>query len=595
MTHAKLSNPQRSPLSIALGRSRAALLCVGLYSGAINVLTLTGSLFMLQVYDRVLPSRSPQTLAALLAIVAFLFGIQAILEAIRARMIARVGRRVDEELSRPAFQSAVSLPAVMGNGHERIDPIRDLDHIRQFVASPGPAAFFDLPWTPLYLLICFLFHPWLGWLTAAGALTVSALAIWGELRSRASAAQSVKIAAQRRSVVDGGRRNAEVLATMNLAARLEQRFETSTNEFFSVIQKGSDRGTGISAAVRALRTLLQSLVLALAAYLAIRQEISTGTIIATSILASRTLAPVDVAVAQWRLFVGARLAITRLKRALAANDVVVPEMHLPKPRRQLKIEGGHIAPPGGRTMTVSGAHFAIEAGDGLGMIGPSGSGKTTLARAVTGVWPLARADHARRAPLDQYTAEDRGAAIGYLPQDVELFDGAIADNIARFEPGRTDEAVLRAAQLADVHDMIVKFPHGYDTKIGEGGLKLSAGQRQRIGLARALYRDPFVVVLDEPYSNLDGDGDAALSRALLGVRERGGIVVLIAHHRSAITTVNKLLAIVDGQQVAFGQKDEVLAEVAALQKGVRQPAVTAPATLAGPQANKKPRALSHAI
>ena len=595
MTHARLSNPQRNPLSIALGRSRVALLCVGLYSGAINVLTLTGSLFMLQVYDRVLPSRSPQTLAALLAIVAFLFGIQAILEAIRARMFARVGRRVDEELSRPAFRSAVSLPVVMGNGHERIDPIRDLDHIRQFVASPGPAALFDLPWTPLYLFICFLFHPWLGWLTAAGALTVSALAIWGELRSRASAARSVQIAAQRQSVVDGGRRNAEVLATMNLAARLEQRFETSTSEFLSVIQKGSDSGTSISAAVRALRTLLQSLVLALAAYLAIRQEISTGTIIATSILASRTLAPVDVAVAQWRLFVGARLAITRLKRALAANDVVVPEMHLPKPRRQLMIEGGSIAPPGARAMTVSGTHFAIEAGDGLGIIGPSGSGKTTLARAVTGVWPLARGRITLDgAPLDQYTAEDRGAAIGYLPQDVELFDGAIADNIARFEPGRTDEAVLRAAQLADVHDMIVKFPHGYDTKIGEGGLKLSAGQRQRIGLARALYRDPFVVVLDEPYSNLDGDGDAALSRALLGVRERGGIVVLIAHHRSAITTVNKLLAIVDGQQVAFGEKDEVLAEVTALQKGTRQPAVAAPATLGAPQGNRKPRALSHA-
>jgi ABC-type protease/lipase transport system fused ATPase/permease subunit len=272
----------------------------------------------------------------------------------------------------------------------------------------------------------------------------------------------------------------------------------------------------------------------------------------------------------------------------------VPEMQLPEPRRQLTIEGAHVAPPGGRTMTVSGTHFALEAGDGLGIIGPSGSGKTTLARAVTGVWPLARGRITLDgAPLDQYSAEDRGAAIGYLPQDVELFDGAIAENIARFEAGRTDEAVLRAARLADVHDMIVKFPHGYDTKIGEGGVKLSAGQRQRIGLARALYRDPFVVVLDEPYSNLDGDGDAALSRALLGVRKRGGIVVLIAHHRSAIATVNKLLAIVDGQQVAFGQKDEVLAKIAALQKGVRQPAVATPATLAAPKVNQKPKALSH--
>ena len=381
---------------------------------------------------------------------------------------------------------------------------------------------------------------------------------------------------------------------MNLLARFEQRFEVSTHQYLSVFQKGSDGATGISAAVRALRTLLQSAVLALAAYLAIQQEISSGTIIAASILASRALAPIDIAVSQWRQFVAARLAATRLKRSLAATgDIHEPVTRLPAPRMRLQVDGGFIAPPGARMATVSGISLAIEAGDGLGIIGPSGSGKTTLARAITGVWPLARGEITLDgAPLHQYSAEDRGAAIGYLPQDVDLFDGTIADNIARFEPGRADEAVVRAAQLADVHDMILKFPQGYDTRIGDGGLQLSAGQRQRIGLARALYGDPFVVVLDEPYSNLDGDGDAALNRALAAVRARGGIVVLIAHRRSAIGAINKVIVIADGRQVAFGPKDQVLSQIATLPGEARHIPAAAPAVAHQSPSNVK--VLSHA-
>jgi ATP-binding cassette subfamily C protein len=586
------SNPRHNPFAVALARSRATFACIGAFSGVINVLTLTGSLFMLQVYDRVLPSRSTQTLVGLLVIVAFLFAIQAALEAIRTRMLTRVGRRLDEDLSGPAFRSAMSVPTVAANG-ERVDPIRDLDQIRQFVATPGPAALFDLPWTPLYLVVCFLFHPWLGWLTMSGALVVSVLALWAELRSRSSAARIAQIGALRQRAVDGARRNAEVLATMNLAVRFEQRYEASTAEFLANLQKGSDRATCISAAVRALRLLLQSLVLALAAYLAIRQEISAGAIIATSILSSRALAPIDIAVSQWRQFVAARLAAGRLKRSLAAHDGSGPQTRLPQPRSRLQVEAGFIAPPGSRVPTVAGVSFALEAGDGLAIIGPSGSGKTTLARTITGAWPLARGEITLDgAPLDQYSAEDRGAAIGYLPQDIDLFDGTIADNIARFEPGRTDEAVLLAAQLADVHDMILKFPQGYDTRVGEGGLGLSSGQRQRIGLARALYRDPFVVVLDEPYSNLDGDGELALYRALAGVRARGGIVVLIAHRRSAMNAVNKLVAIADGRQIAFGQRDRVLAEIAAPQNEARQSSAASPAVQHQQSANMK--VLSHA-
>jgi PrtD family type I secretion system ABC transporter len=554
------SGSSKNPFSAALARSRAALACVAFYSGAINVLTLTGSLFMLQVYDRVLPSGSVDTLVALVVIVAFLYGAQAVLEAIRTRMLARVSRRLDEDLSGLAFRSATA-PATPANG-ERSDPIRDLDQVRQFFATPGPAALFDLPWTPLYLLISFLFHPWLGWLTVGGAIVVSLLAVWGEVRGRTAARNGARMAAQRQNLVDRTRQNAEVLATMNLRARFEQRFEAATLDFLSVVQKGSDRATGTSAAVRALRVLLQSLVLALAAWLAIRGEISMGTIIATSILASRTLAPIDTAVSQWRHFVAARLAAKRLERSLAENEAREPATRLPAPQSRLEIDGAFVAPPGTRTATLSGISLSLRAGDGLGIIGPSGSGKTTLVRAVTGVWPAMRGEVTLDgAPIAQYSAEDRGAAVGYLPQYVDLFDGTIAENIARFDPDRTDEAVVKAAQLADVHRMILKLPQGYDTRIGEGGMQLSAGQRQRIGLARAIYCDPFVVVLDEPYSNLDGDGEIALGRTLAGIRARGGIVLVIAHRRSALAAVNKLVVISDGKQMAFGAKEEVLGQV----------------------------------
>jgi PrtD family type I secretion system ABC transporter len=580
------SGSSKNPFSAALARSRAALTFVAFNSGAINVLTLTGSLFMLQVYDRVLPSGSVDTLVALVVIVAFLYGAQAVLEAVRTRMLTRVSRRLDEDLSGLAFRAATAPAAPAVNG-ERSDPIRDLDQVRQFFATPGPAALFDLPWTPLYLLISFLFHPLLGWLTVGGALIVSMLAVWGEIRGRTAARNGARMAAQRQNLVDRTRQNSEVLATMNLRARFEQRFEAATADFLSIVQNGSDRATGTSAAVRALRVLLQSLVLALAAWLAIRGEISMGTIIAASILASRTLAPIDTAVSQWRHFVAARLAARRLERSLTDQEAREPATRLPAPNSRLEVDGAFVAPPGGRTATLSGVTLSLQAGDGLGIIGPSGSGKTTLVRAITGVWPSMRGEITLdSAPIAQYSAEDRGAAVGYLPQYVELFDGTITENIARFDPDRADEAVVKAAQLADVHRMILKFPQGYDTRIGEGGLQLSAGQRQRIGLARAVYADPFVVVLDEPYSNLDGDGEMALGRTLAGIRARGGIVVVIAHRRSALAAVNKLVVISDGKQIAFGTKEEVLGQIGA-------PGETQEAAIASERPSNV-RVLSHA-
>ncbi|WP_342358620.1 type I secretion system permease/ATPase [Terrarubrum flagellatum] len=590
-------NPAYRDLFLAtLSRSRSAFLAMGFFSGAINILTLTGSLFMLQVYDRVLPSRSVPTLVALIGIVVVLFGVQAALEGIRSRMVARIGRRFDEDLAEPAFRAAIRLPLITPVGQQKMEPMRDLDHVRQFVNSPGPAALFDLPWVPLYVTIAFLFHPWLGWLTVGGALIVSSLAIAGEIMSRKAVAASTQAASQRQTAIDGGRRNFEVLATMNLASRVEQRFAGANAQFLDAQQNSVDAASGVGATVRGLRVLLQSLVLALAALLAIRQEISAGTIIATSILSSRALAPIDAAVAQWRIFVAARQAVGRLRRALAATAMREPETRLPTPVDRFDVSSGFVALPGATAPILSGVQFSLQAGDGLGVIGPSGSGKTTLARALAGVWPLARGEITLDgAPLHQFTAEDRGASIGYLPQDVDLFDGTIAENIARFDPERTDEAVVRAGHLANVHELILSFPHGYDTRIGDAGLKLSAGQRQRIGLARALYSDPFVVVLDEPYSNLDGDGDAALGAALAGVRARRGIVIIIAHRRSAIAAMNKLVAIRDGRQVAFGLRDEVLAEVA--DAPVRNPASSQAAplrTIVASQRRPEMKVVSHA-
>lgn len=560
-----------------LSRSRQALLTLGVFSGVINLLTLTGSLFMLQIYDRVMVSRSVPTLVALLGLVVVLFAIQGMLEAVRMRVLSRLGRQLDSDLASESFRASVALPVIAGEAGQRGDPMRDLDAVRSFMASSGPVALFDLPWVPLYVVICFLFHPLLGWLTVGGAVVVSLLAIWGEFRARNHNNLVTARSAHRQSIIDGSRRNAEVLATMNLAARVEHVFRKSHEDFIAAQQQGMDSSTDISAAVRAIRLLLQSSVLALAAYLAIRQEISAGTIIATSILSSRALAPIDAAVSQWRLLVGARLAAQRLKKLLGTARIVEPDTVLPAPKMTLDVESAFIAPPGISRPIVSNVNFRAQAGEGIGIIGPSGSGKTTLARAITGIWPLLRGKVALDgAPLHHYSVEALGAAVSYLPQDVDLFEGTIADNIARFDPARTDEKIVAAAKLAHVHDLILKFPHGYDTVIGNTGIKLSAGQRQRIGLARALYGDPFVVVLDEPYSNLDGEGDAALNAALAGIKKRGGIFILIAHRRSAIGQVDKLVAIMDGAQTAFGPRDAVLAKIAELARP-RAPAASGPA------------------
>jgi PrtD family type I secretion system ABC transporter len=551
-----------SPIASAVAVCRRAFVAVGLFSGAINVLMLTGSLFMLQIYDRVLPSRSVSTLIGLTIMVAAVYAIQGLLDAIRGRMLVRIGRSLDEQLSDRVYETIVRLPLKARTIADGLQPLRDLDSVRGFLSSMGPTALFDLPWMPLYLSLCFVFHFWIGLTALGGAIILVSFTLLTEMLARVPSRDAARHGATRLALAETSRRNAEVLQSMGMTRRLAAHWGTNNDKYLNAQEQASDVAANLGATSRVLRMILQSAVLAVGAYLVIHQEATGGVIIASSILTSRALAPVELAIAHWRGFVAARQSwrrLTDLINRLTLDDV---PMALPTPRKSLAVEAVNVAPPGVQRLVVRDLGFNLEAGQALGIIGPSASGKSSLARALVGVWQPARGKvRLDGAALEQWPPEDLGRHIGYLPQDVELFDGTVADNIARFDPEPDPAAVIAAAQAAEIHELILRLPDGYDTAIGEGGLALSAGQRQRLALARALYRDPFLVVLDEPNSNLDAEGDQALTQAIVGVRNRGGILVVIAHRPSALIAVDLVLAMANGQSQAFGPKDDVLRKV----------------------------------
>jgi ATP-binding cassette subfamily C protein len=559
----KVQKQERSELAAALGRCQYAFICIGLFSGLINVLMLTAPLFMLQVYDRVLPSRSVPTLVGLAALTVAMFAFQGVLDAIRGRVLLRIGGSISEDLFARVYDVVVRLPLKRPDGADGLQPIRDLDQIRSYLSSAGPAALFDLPWTPLYVVVCFLFHPLIGIAAAAGALILVILTLTTELASRAPAKAVEELAAARNTLLEASRRNAEVLQAMGMGRQLSARFGLVNDNYLRNQGRASDRAGMLGALSRVIRLMLQCFVLGLGAYLVINQEATAGVIIASSILVSRALAPVELAIANWKGFVAARESRKRLNELLA----FLPERGrsvslLPRPRGSLVVQSVTAVPPGNNRVVLQDVTFALRSGDGLGIIGPSGSGKSSLARLTVGVWqPLKGKVQLDGAGLDQWAPEALGQHIGYLPQNVELFAGTIAENISRFEPGPDPDALIAASHSAGVHELIVSLPEGYETCIGEAGAKLSAGQRQRIALARALYREPFLVVLDEPNSNLDSDGEAALSAAISRVRSRGGIVIVIAHRPSALASVDHVLVLNQGRQQAFGPKEEVLPAV----------------------------------
>jgi ATP-binding cassette subfamily C protein len=541
---------------------RRAFLGVALVSAVINVLTLTGSFFMLEIYDRVIPGRSLATLVGLGILALALYAFQGVLDAIRGRILTRIGMWLDHRLNRRVFDAIVMLPLKFRAKPSGQQPVRDLDQVRGFLAGPGPSALFDLPWMPLYLGICFLFHPLIGVAALIGALFLVAVTVLTEVNTRAISKEALAVSQRRQALAEAVRRNAEIISVLGMRGRLADRWAATSADHLDAGRRISDVTGGFGSLSKILRMVIQSGVLAVGAYLVINQEASAGIIIASSILTSRALAPVELSVANWKGFVAARQSWARLVELMGTVPEQGAPLALPAPCKRLDVEAVSAIAPGGTHLIVQGVGFALAAGSGLGIAGPSGSGKSTLMRLLVGVWSPARGKiRLDGAALDQWPSDELGRHLGYMPQDVELLAGTVAQNIARFEPDSPAAAVIAAAKAACVHDLIVTLPQGYETEIGDNGAFLSAGQRQRIGLARALYGDPFLVALDEPNSNLDREGDEALTRAIAGVRARGGIVIVIAHRPSALVGLDLLLVMGEGQVKAYGPKDEILAKL----------------------------------
>jgi PrtD family type I secretion system ABC transporter len=553
---------RRSELGDALRACRNAFIGVGAMSCMINLLYLTGSLFMLEVYDRVLPSRSVPTLVGLVILAGGLYVAQGVLDLIRGRILVRIGTALDESLNQRVFETVVRLPLLVGGRNEGLQPLRDLDNVRSFLSSMGPGAFFDLPWLPFYLAICFAFHVMIGLTALVGAIILVTLTVVTEYMSRAPAREAMGLAARRNDLAATSRRNAEVLVAMGMTGRLTRRWSAANENYLAGNQRASDVSGGLGAIAKVMRMTLQSAVLGVGAYLVIHQEATAGIIIAGSILSARALAPVDLAIAHWKGFVAARQSWHRLNRLLESLPAQTAPTLLQAPSSKLSVESVSIVPPGDQKIIVQDVTFALEAGNGLGVIGPSGSGKSSLVRALVGVWqPMRGKVRLDGAALDQWSSDVLGRHVGYLPQDVELFAGTVAQNISRFDSEAGSDTIIAAAKEAGVHEMIIKMRDGYDTQIGEQGTALSAGQAQRVALARALYGNPFLIVLDEPNSNLDTEGDEALTRAVRAARERGAIVVVVAHRPIGIEAVDLLLVLKDGRQQAFGPKETVLGQV----------------------------------
>jgi ATP-binding cassette, subfamily C, type I secretion system permease/ATPase len=552
----------QSEISAFLSSCRRIFWSLAAFSGLSNLLMLTGSFFMLQVYDRVLPGRSIPTLVALLVLAMVLYLFQSGLDLVRSRISVRIGRYFDERLGLRVFDAVVRLPLKTRGDGDGLQPLRDLDQVRSFLSGGGPTALFDLPWMPIYLGICFLFHFWIGVTALLGALVLIGVTVLTETRTRGPAKAFSRLGVARSALATEGRRNAEVLQAMGMRRQAAMRWQDVNSKYLSAHEQASDVASGLGGLSKFFRSFLQSLVLAVGAVLVINQESTAGIIIAGSILTARALAPVEVAIANWKGFVGARQSAHRLDQLLRLLPDEVARLELPAPKEALMVEQLYVAAPESEKVILSDVSFQLKSGDAVGIIGPSGSGKSTLVRTLVGVWPRLRGKiKLDNAALEQWSPDALGKHVGYLPQDVELFEGSIAVNIARFDVHATSQGVLDAAQAAGAHDLILSLPDGYATKVGEGGMALSAGQRQRIGLARALYGNPFLVVLDEPTSNVDSEGEEALTEAILSVRRRGGIVAVVAHRPKALEGVDHVLVVSEGRLQSFGAKEEVLKKV----------------------------------
>lgn len=561
-------------LADAMRACRGAFVSVGITSGFINILMLSGAIYMLEVYDRVLTSRSIPTLIGLTVLVAGLYLFQGVLDIIRNRILIRIGSALDESLSGRVYEALIRMPLRTRVSGDGIQPLRDLDQVRGYSSGPGLSALFDLPWMPVYIFVCFLFHPLIGVGALAGAAILVTLTIVAEVTSRKAITDAAQLGAQRNALAEASRRNAEVVHAMGMSGRLASQWSDSNARYMATQRRVSDISSTFGSISKVARMALQSAILGLGAYLVIQQEATAGIIIASSIITSRALAPIEQVIGNWRGFTAARQGWRRLSELLQLMATQDAPMSLPPAEKSLDVSNVTVIPPGGRLAVVHDVSFSLKAGDALGIIGPSASGKSSLARALVGIWPAARGNvRLDGATQDQWSQDDLGRNVGYLPQDVELFAGTIAQNISRFDEQATPDSVIHAARIADVHNLVLKHSQGYDTEIGEGGMVLSAGQRQRIALARAVFGDPFLVVLDEPNSNLDAEGDKALTKAVMSIRNRGGIAIVVAHRPTALVAANLVMVMGEGRLQDFGSKDEVMKRLLGQDQNGPQPSL----------------------
>ena len=546
----------RTPLQAAYKKFWAIVLTTFVFSFCINILLFVSPLYTLQIYDRVLGSRNETTLLMISFIALFLLISYGLMEFIRSRMLVRAGLQFDNVLSEALFGRAVKLR--LSNPQAGADSIlRDGDNIREFLTGNGILAFFDAPWTPLFIAVCFLFHPWLGFLALGGGIIIFALAIINEFATRRPLKEANDASRGASQFAGAVLQNAEVIRSMGMEKALGDRWRDRHDKVLDAQANASDKAGAILTFQKFFRLALQSAILGLGAYLAIHQQISPGIMIAASIMMGRALQPLEQGVAQWKSFVAARQAHARLKSLFDKVPGDERRTELPSPEGRIAVENLTSAVPGSRIPFLKNINFAVNPGETIAVIGSSGSGKSSLIRHLVGVWPaLSGAVRIDGADISHWNAEQLGQHLGYLPQEVRLFAGTIAENISRFSEGESS-SVVQAAKMAGVHDMILRLPDGYETQVGENGQQLSGGQRQRVGLARAMFGLPRIVILDEPNSNLDSDGETALLEAIKTMQKEKITIVLVTHKTNLLAQCDKVLMMRDGAVQAFTTPQEL--------------------------------------
>jgi len=551
----------KSELAEVLARCRSSFVMAGFFSLFVNLLMLAPAIYMLEIYDRVLPSSSVPTLMMLTLIVVFLFAVLGALEWVRSQILIATSARIDGALGGRVFDAVFVCSLASSGRISSAQPLGDLMQLRQFLTGSALFAFFDAPWVPIYIGVMFLFHPWYGVVALVSALVLVGLTVWGEQVTRGDLDRSTQLSQEAAQHTQQQLRNTEVIEALGMRGRVRERWQQRQSGALALQIRASRRGGMVATLSKVFRLTVQSLILGLGAWLAIHKEITPGLLIAGAILLGRALAPLDLMIAGWRGFQGARGAFQRLGALLAAAPLSDEGMALPTPKGALSLDHVSVRPPGAAEPVLRNISLELPEGATLGVVGPSGSGKSTLLRTMLGLYPLhtgsVRLDGAE---LAQWTRERLGPHVGYLPQDVELLDGTVAENIARFREV-DGERVVAAARAAGVHDLILHLAEGYETMLAGNGQALSAGQRQRIGLARALYGEPRLIVLDEPNSNLDQEGEAALAQTLRELKAQGRTIVVVSHRAPLLGELDLLAVLLEGQLTRFGPREKVLASL----------------------------------